>query len=208
MSKLNIFNKGNFQPIQKAFMTQGVLALQSLSNFQDEFEMYDTDTTINAIRDTIIANYLGYDLVNIDKHGFDAKKSKLELFLEVKQCSVVAQRWGGTWNDTSEDKAKAFSDKRVMTAVAIWKGSAELQFLVYGQNLLLGEYLHSKVINRKAGSRSTQSITISKMIKEWGFDVIIPPERKTEQVIQQIISNQPTLSKYVNANTVKFLSDF
>jgi hypothetical protein len=32
--------------------------------------IFDTDTTINSIRDTIIASYLGFDLVNIEKHGF------------------------------------------------------------------------------------------------------------------------------------------
>ena len=208
MSKLTIFAKGNFQPIQKNFMIQGVLALQSLSNFQTEFEMYDTDTTINSIRDTIIANYLGYDLVNTDKHGFDAKKSKSDKFLEVKQCSIVSKQWGGTWNDTNEEKALVFSDTRVMIAVAVWRGAAELQFLVYGQNSLVGEYLYDKVVNRKSGSRLTQSISISTMIKKWGFSVIVPPERKSEQVIQQIISNQPSLSQYVNADTVKFLSDF
>ncbi|WP_232501203.1 hypothetical protein [Candidatus Endomicrobiellum trichonymphae] len=42
-------------------------ALYELSKFQSKFEIYDTDTTINTIRDAIIANYLGYDLLNRDK---------------------------------------------------------------------------------------------------------------------------------------------
>ncbi|MDR3275027.1 MAG: hypothetical protein LBS81_03465 [Endomicrobium sp.] len=53
-----------------------MLALDELSKFQNKFEIYNADITINMIRDAIIANYLGYDLLNIDKHGFDAKKSK------------------------------------------------------------------------------------------------------------------------------------
>lgn len=165
------------------------------------------DTTINSIRDTIIASYLGYDLVNVQKHGFDAKKSKKEEFLEIKQCSIVSSRWGGTWNDTSEDKAKAFSDKRVWTAIGVWKGAARLEFIIYGQNKKLGEYLLAKVINRKSGSRSTQSIEMSKFIKQWGFDVVIPADKKPEQVIQKIISYQKNLSDYVNISTVKKLSD-
>ena len=56
----------------------------------------------------MVANYLGYDLLNWDKHGFDAKKSKEDKFLEVKQCSFSSNSWGGTWNDTNEEKALAF----------------------------------------------------------------------------------------------------
>lgn len=207
MSKLTIFEKGNFQPVSNEFKMEGISALQSLSNFQDKFEIFDTDTTINSIRDTIIASYLGYDLINTEKHGFDGKKSKTGEFLEIKQCSIVAGRWGGTWNDTSEDKAKAFSDKRVWTAIGIWKGAADLEFIIYGQNPKLGEYLLEKVINRKSGSRSTQSIEIAKFIKQWGFDVVIPADKKPEQVIQKIISYQKNLSDYVNISTVKKLSD-
>lgn len=178
-----------------------------MSNFQDKFEIFDTDTTINSIRDTIIASYLGYDLINTEKHGFDGKKSKTGEFLEIKQCSIIAGRWGGTWNDTSEDKARAFSDKRVWTAIGVWKGAADLEFIVYGQNPKLGEYLLEKVINRKSGSRSTQSIEIVKFIKQWNFGVVIPADKKHEQVIQKIISYQKSLSDYVNINTVKKLSD-
>jgi hypothetical protein len=207
MSKLTIFEKGSFQPVSNEFKIEGITALQSLSGFQEKFQIFDTDTTINSIRDTIIASYLGYDLVNTEKHGFDAKKSKTGEFLEIKQCSIIAGRWGGTWNDTSEDKAKAFYDERVWTAIGIWKGAANLEFIIYGQNPKLGEYLLEKVINRKVGSRSTQSIEIAKFIKQWGFSVVVPAEKRPEEVIQQIISYQKSLSEYVNINTVKQLSD-
>ena len=71
---MDIFEKGNFQPLPTGFLAKGRAALEALSSFQTEFDIYDTDTTINAIRDGIIANYLDYDLLNMDKHGFDAKK--------------------------------------------------------------------------------------------------------------------------------------
>jgi hypothetical protein len=208
MSRLNIFEKGNFQPISHEFKNKGILSLQQLSSFQEEFNTFDTDTTINSIRDTIIAQYLNYDLINVDKHGFDAKQSKTGQFLEIKQCSIVAKRWGGTWNDTSEDKARAFSDKSVWTAIAVWKGAASLQFIVYGQNAALGEHLLNKVVNRKVGSRSTQSIELAKFIKDWGFSVIVPPERETQHVIQQLVTYKRNLSDYVNTKTIKKLSDF
>jgi hypothetical protein len=81
---MTIFEKGNYQPVPVEFRSLGMCALEELSKFQNKFEIYDTDTTINAIRAPIIANYLGYDLLNIDKHGFDAKKENKNKFLEVK----------------------------------------------------------------------------------------------------------------------------
>lgn len=42
MPKLTIFEKGNFQPVSNEFKMEGISALQSLSNFQDKFEIFDT----------------------------------------------------------------------------------------------------------------------------------------------------------------------
>ena len=153
---MNIFEKGDFQPISTNFRTEGILALQSLSDFQNKFEIYDTDTTINEIRDSIIANYLDFNLINKAKHGFDAKNSTENTFLEVKQCSVSSVRWGGTWNDTNREKAKAFSNSKLYTVVGVWQGASDLQFMVYGQHKKLGEYLLEKVINvENTSTRST-----------------------------------------------------
>ena len=174
---MTIFEKGNFQSVSSEFRTFGVSALEELSKFQEKFDIYDTDTTINSIRDAIISNYLDYDLLNMDKHGFDARNSKNGNFLEVKQCSISSKSWGGTWNDTNEEKALAFSDERLFTVVGVWKGASDLQFMVYGQNVQLGEDLHKLVVNRKEGSRSTQSISIQKLIKDYFFRIIKPPEK-------------------------------
>jgi hypothetical protein len=168
---MTIFEKGNYKTVPSEFRTFGIASMEELSKFQEKFEMYDTDTTINTIRDAIIANYLDFNLLNFDKHGFDAKKSKTEHFLEVKQCSVSSESWGGTWNDTNEEKALAFSDDRLFTVVAVWKGASDLQFMVYGQNKELGKLLHRLVVNRKEGSRSTQSVSIQKLIKDFGFQL-------------------------------------
>jgi hypothetical protein len=148
---MNIFEKGSYKPIPAEFRTLGISSVEELSKFQNKFEIFDTDITINAIRDAIIANYLNFDLLNFDKHGFDAKKSKLNQFLEVKQCSFSSESWGGTWNDTNEEKALAFSDDRLFTVVAIWKGASDLQFMIYGQHKGLGKLLHRLVVNRKEG---------------------------------------------------------
>jgi len=203
---MNIFEKGNFKPLSNEFKQLGLLALQQLSDFQDKFEIYDTDTTINSIRDTIVAGYLGFDLVNTEKHGFDAKRSSTGEFLEVKQCSLSSKRWGGTWNDTNEEKAKAFSDEKLFTVVAVWKGASDLQFLVFGQNKKLGQYLLERVIQRKERSRSTQNVTIEKLI-EWGFIVIIPPGREKKDVLQQLSVYNKKLSNYVTLKNIKTIGE-
>lgn len=171
--------------------------------------MYDTDTTINSIRDAIVANYLGFDLLNFDKHGFDAKKSKNNTFLEIKQCSISSGRLGGTWNDTNEEKAKAFSDKRLFTAVAIWKGASDLQFIVYGQHKGLGRYLLERVIAvQNSSTRSTQNVGIEKLIKDYSFSVICPPDKENDFILQLIINYKRNLAEYVNRQNIKRIQDF
>lgn len=206
---MDIFNKGKFEPVPSDFRTLGILSLQDLSKFQEKFEMYDTDTTINIIRDAIVANYLGFDLLNFQKHGFDAKKSKKNEFLEIKQCSISSKRLGGTWNDTNEEKAKAFSDKRLWTAVAIWKGASDLQFIVYGQHKDLGKYLLERVIAvQNSSTRSTQNVGIDNLIKKYNFCVICPPDKKKEFILQLIISNNRNLAKNVNLSNIRRIQDY
>lgn len=199
---MNIFKKGNFEALASEYKQLGLLALQQLFEFQEKFDVYDTDTTINSIRDTIVANYLDFDLINTEKHGFDAKRSRTGEFLEVKQCSLFAKRWGGTWNDTNTEKARAFSDKRLFTAIAVWKGASDLQFIVFGQNKKLGEYLYKRVKHRKRGSRSTQNVGIEKLI-EWGFEVIVPPGRDKQKLLEQLLVYNKKLVKFINLHAIK-----
>jgi len=202
---MNIFEKGDFKPLSSEFKQMGFVALKQLSKFQNKFKIYDTDTTINSIRDTIIADYFDFDLVNTEKHGFDAKRSKTGEFLEVKQCGFLSKRWGGTWNDTNIEKAKAFSSSKLFTAVAIWNGASNLQFVVFGQHKKLGDYLLQRVKNRKSGSRSTQNIGIDKLI-EWGFAVFIPPGRDKEVLLKQLLTYNKNLSKFPGFRNIKALA--
>lgn len=199
---MDIFLKGDYQPIPVEFSNKGIVALNELTEFQKEFDSYDTDTTINEIRDSIVAMHLGYDLLNFNKHGFDAKSSEHGTFLEVKQCSISSQSLGGTWNDTNEEKAMAFSDARLFTAVGVWKGASDLYFMVYGQNPALGEYLLERVrAVANTSTRSTQSISVSKMIKDYGFKVVIPPD-KSVQMVLNLLTTRSRLSKHLHYNTI------
>ena len=200
--KKGIFAKGDYQPISSTFRTQGLSLLNEISSFQNKFEIQDTDTAINAIRDSLIANYLGYDLLNMDKHGFDARKSKKEEFLEIKQCSFSSNSWGGVWNDTNEEKARAFSDERLFTAVALWKNASDLQFIVYGQNNKLGQDMLSMVRKRKTGSRSTQSFSIMKLIKNYRFKVVCPPDKNKDFVYSLLIAHSKNCADILRKNEI------
>lgn len=202
---MSIFEKGDYQKLPTEFIELGIQLLKTMSEFQDKFEVYDTDTTINSIRDAIVSGYLGYDLLNFEKHGFDAKKSSCEEFLEIKQCSYVSKTWGGTWNDTNEEKANSFVDTRLFTAVAIWKNASDLQCLVYGQSAKLGAHLLKLVQNRRTGSRSTQSISIQKLIKDFGFSSRFPPNKTYEETRKLLIKYNSTLEEYIGEHNVKSL---
>ncbi len=204
---MNIFDKGSFRTVPVEFRTVGILSLNELTKFQDQFDMQDTDTTINSIRDAMVSNYLKFDLLNFNKHGFDAKRADKEEYLEVKQCSINSKRWGGTWNDTNEEKAMAFSDGRLFTVIAVWKGASDLQFMVYGQSEELGKHLLSRVQNRKTGSRSTQNVGISELIKKYGFVVIAPPDKTKEEIYKLLVDYDRKLIEYVTLEKIKTLQD-
>ncbi len=126
----------------------------------------------------------------------------------MKQCSIFSKRLGGTWNDTNEEKAKAFSDKRLFTAVGVWKGAADLQFIVYGQHEDLGKYLLERVrAVAKTSTRSTQNIGIEKMIKEYDFQVIVPPDKNKDFVYSLLINYKKNLADFINKDDLKNVSD-
>lgn len=129
---LDIFKKGNFEKIDRNFLTEGFENLKPLMEIQKKYNKLDSDTFFNELRDSMVATYLDFELVNSQKHGFDAKKSQNEnIFLEIKEASLSANSWQGTFNDTNLEKAQAFKDKKVFLAVGLWGGLADLKFIVY-----------------------------------------------------------------------------
>ena len=127
---------------------------------------------------------MGFDLVNIEKHDFYCKKNnKKDIFLEVKAASYDSSTWNATFNDTTLEKANCFKSKKLYLALAVWKDASDLLFICFGQNENIGKLLEEKVKWFKAGNtvRSTQSISFSKLIKDFGFK-ICTVDRSTEDV--------------------------
>ncbi|QMT34210.1 hypothetical protein LNQ82_07195 [Conchiformibius steedae DSM 2580] len=182
--ELAIFNKGNFQPLNREFMTATHLALEPIVAIQKQYQKMDGDTFLNEFKDSVVAAHLDFDLVNIEKHGFDAKKSvENNIFLEIKQVSATSKTWQATFNDTNEEKANAFMDCKTFLAVGIWHGLSELQCIIYGQHPQIGEYLLKRVrAVQNSSTRSTQNIDVKKLVKDYGFRIL--PVRDSDSVRQ------------------------
>lgn len=144
--QLNIFEKGNFKEIDRDFITETTNAIIPIMNIQTKYNKKDNDSFFNELKDGMIAIYLGFDLINTEKHGLDAKKSDSNEFLEVKQVSFSSKSWSATFNDTTLEKAEAFKDVKTTLALGVWDGMADLLFIVYGKNPKIGDYLEQKVI--------------------------------------------------------------
>lgn len=179
---LDIFHKGNYQSINREFISEANHAMQHLVVIQKKYQKLDNDSFFNELKDGMIGAYLDFDLINIEKHGLDAKSSERNEFLEVKQVSFGTETWGATFNDTTYEKAEAFEDVKMFLAVGVWAGLSELLFIVYGQNPLIGEYLREKVDYFKAGNsvRSTQTISIKNLVSLYGFKILSPTKTKKE----------------------------
>lgn len=204
---LSIFRKGRYVDIDNNFIAETVKVLQPLYEIQKKYNKFDADTFINEFRDSLVGRYLGYELVNELKHGFDGKKTDKEEYLEVKQASFSSSSWGGTFNDTNLEKAEAFKDKKTYLAVAIWDGMTELLAIVYGQNSEIGYFLE-EAVNRVANTstRSTQSLSVSALVNKYGFKVIAPPAKTKEEVQQIFITKssafrQTDKSVFIDYNT-------
>ncbi|MCQ2450522.1 MAG: hypothetical protein MJ080_00905 [Clostridia bacterium] len=206
---LDLFNKGTFLPIDKQFMIEGHEVLQNVQKVQEKFHKGDTDTFINELRDSIAGYTLGFDLVNVDKHGFDCKLStEKPCYLEVKSASFSAQSWQATFNDTTIEKAEAFKDKKVYLALAVWKNASDLLFICYGQNFEIGEFLEEKVKWFKLGKtvRSTQSIPLSNLIFNYGFKILAV--NKTKEEVASILRLKSRSFNCIPNDTIIELKDF
>lgn len=194
---LALFKKGTFMPINNQFMMEGHEVLKRVQEVQEKFHKEDTDTFINELRDSIAGYTLGFELVNVNKHGFDCKLSeKDECYLEVKSASFIANSWQATFNDTTLEKAEAFKDEKVYLALAVWKDASDLIFICYGQNPLIGEFLEEKIKWFKSGNtvRSTQSISLSTLVFKYGFK-ILAVNRTKEEVLSLLRLRNKTFNK-------------
>ena len=205
---LTLLSKWRFKEISNDFMTEGHETLQELTRIQEKFSKPDTDTFINELRDSIAGYTLGFDMINIEKHGFDCKKKNKDIFLEVKSASFSSSTWNATFNDTTYEKAEAFKDEKVYLALAVWKNASDLLFIIYGQNEKIGEFLEKKIDWFKSGHvvRSTQSISASNLINTYGFKILAVNRTKLE--VLNILRLKSRAFKNLTIDNIQDMSEF
>ena len=97
----------------------------------------------------------------------------------------------------------------VYLCLAVWKNASDLLFIVYGQNKKIGEWLDQKVskfLSGKGGVRSTQSISMSQLIFDYGFDVICI--NKTKEEVRQILSLKSLRFANIPAEQILNLNEY
>jgi hypothetical protein len=75
--------------------------------------------------------------------------------------------------------------------------------MVYGQHHKLGHDLYKLAVNRKRGSRSTQSISIQKLIKVYKFNVICPPDKSKGFVYKLLVNYKKILADILRKNEIR-----
>jgi hypothetical protein len=83
-----------------------------------------------------------------------------------------------------------------------------LQFIVFGQHKKLGEYLLERVkAVANSSTRSTQNIPIQKMIKEYNFDVVVPPDKDKKFVYKLLINYMSSFEDILKITDLKKTKD-
>ena len=192
-------------------MTEGRMALLNLAEVQEKYKKGDIDNLLNELHDSMVGYYLGFQYVNIDKHGFDCKYDQdTGIFLESKVASFTASTWSATFNDTNMEKVQAFKEKKVWLSLSVWKNSADLLFICYGQHQGIGEFLEEKVksfLNGTGGVRSTQSISLTKLIQEYGFR-ILTISKSPEDIMSILTLKSKIFKKCLTLDRIDTLQTF
>lgn len=207
--QLDIFEKGSYEKINNNFLTEGINVLQKVTKVQKKYNKPDTDTFINELRDSITGYYLGFNLINTEKHGFDCQLSEnKKIYLEVKSASFSAKSWQATFNDTNPEKANAFRDRKLWLALSVWENASDLLFIVYGQNDKIGGFLAEKVnhfLKDNNTVRSTQSVSINDLIFKYNFKILcIKPKNEIINILH--LKNQKL--KNIDEKILTDLKDF
>ncbi|MBR5704483.1 MAG: hypothetical protein IKX21_00770, partial [Deltaproteobacteria bacterium] len=207
----SLMEKGKYRPINHSFMTEGVAALQRLSEVQDKYGKGDIDNFLNELHDSMVGYYLGFQCINVEKHGFDCKYNmETPVFLESKVSSFAASSWGATFNDTTLEKALAFKEKNLWLALSVWQNAADLLFICYGQHRGIGEYLERRVrafLDEHRGVRSTQTISMGALMRDYGFRILVT-DKEPQKVASLIALKSPSLKKCVTLDRIDTLQTF
>ncbi len=80
--------------------------------------------------------------------------------------------------------------------------------MVYGQHKKLGEYLLERVrAVANSSTRSTQSIAIIKMIKDYNFKVVCPPDKKAQDIYVLLCNKYRDIANCLKLEDIKHFNE-
>ncbi|MBO5827173.1 MAG: hypothetical protein J6R59_01670 [Paludibacteraceae bacterium] len=208
MTTNTLFNAGNFEGHNINFLNDVKSALRVLANAAKKYNKLDMDTLLNEFHDSYIGDKLGFSKVNVSKHGFDCCDDNGR-FLESKVSSASASSYTATFNDTNLEKADSFKKDNVWLAYSIWADPATPICVAYGQHKGIGEFLEQKVRKFKSGKggvRSTQSVSLTNLLFEYGFKLYALDYSK-EEVVKFFQENAKGKLKKLTINDIHDLSE-
>lgn len=186
---LGIFEHGEFKDVEGLPMDEISTCMNTLAKLQNRIGKLDMNSFMNMYHDGITGQMLGFDQVNVGKHGMDCKAG-VPLYLEVKSVSwnggPLSQRFAA-FNDIGSDKVESMKDKKVWLAVGVWFDINDLGFIIWGQNREIGNVLENKMNECKAGTRCSVNISLSSLITKYGFKIIAVSKNKEE--VAEILSD-------------------
>ena len=208
MTTNTLFNAGNFEGHNINFLNDVKSALGVLADAAKKYNKLDMDTLLNEFHDSYIGDKLGFSKVNVSKHGFDCCDDNGR-FLESKVSSASASSYTATFNDTNLEKADSFKKDNVWLAYSIWADPATPICVAYGQHKGIGEFLEQKVCKFKSGKggvRSTQSVSLTNLLFEYGFKLYALDYSK-EEVVKFFQENGKGKVKKLTVNDIHELNE-
>lgn len=176
------------------YIAEGMKILSDANKLAKKYPFADNDTLFNVLRDSVVAKYLGFDEINIKKHGYDARNYNGD-YLEIKESSVYPPK--AVFNDTSEEKARHLLNDKVVIALAYWSSVSDLDYIVYGDknNRSVGEYL-IRTLNKQKG-RKTQLLSQYQLLNKHNFKVLAIKDK--DKVVKTLKSSR-TLKNFPESN--------
>jgi hypothetical protein len=196
---LELFNNGDFKPVDELPMDEISDCMTRLAALQEKCGKFDMNSFLNMYHDGMTGKILGFDRVNVGKHGIDCK-SAAPLYLEVKSIG-----WNGgpmnklfaAFNDIGQDKVDVMKDKKAWLACGIWFNINDLGFILFGQNKEIGDLLEKKMLENKAGQRCCALIPLTSLITKYGFKIIAVSKSK-EEIKDLLIEANPMAYKDID----------
>ena len=208
MSK-DLFDLSGFSLLTEEQVESDKKCLNTISEHLSNRGTQDVDRGVNEMRDGLAGHLIYFKYVNNLKNGFDCANAKGEM-LEVKSINICAKDWGATFNDTTEEKALSFKSEDVYLQAPVWINASKISFFLIGNNPEVGDYLLERVkkYNAKRSSiRCTQTLSVTKLYKDFGFKIVAVDETK-EQVVNRLKEKYKKSFKNISVDDILTVDEY